>query len=520
MTVFGATPLQHSYRELGEQFYSDQLPTPVAAPGLIRLNHALAEQLNLSVTELETDEGLLTLAGNVVPEGICPIATVYAGHQFGGWNPQLGDGRAILLGEVLAKDSKRYDIQLKGPGQTPYSRMGDGRSPLGPVLREYIVSEAMAALGIPTTRALAAVTTGEIVFRESAQPGAILTRVAQSHIRIGTMQYFSARDDVESVQALADYVIERHYQDEVKKIIKDTGTDPYSALLTCVVEAQARLIAQWMAVGFIHGVMNTDNMLLCGETVDYGPCAFMDAYNPNKVFSSIDTQGRYAYANQAEIGRWNVSWLAQALLPLMADEQDEAISKAETILGNYTGIFTETYQQLFAEKLGFAQSRTFQNNVSENNNSQNAVVENYAEVHQLSVELLQLMATAKSDYTLTFRTLTDYLAPEGDRHFLNNLMTLPDTFQGWLQRWQALLAKYNVDQATAHTLMLSKNPSYIPRNHLIAAAIEQASQHQDFGLFNQMVDVLARPFEYREENKIFAMPPQPEEEVRQTFCGT
>lgn len=509
MTVFmntgistgaGASTLQNTYRELGEQFYSDQLPTPVAAPELIRLNDGLAEQLNLSVSELESEAALQILAGNRVPENLHPIATVYAGHQFGGWNPQLGDGRAILLGEVLAKNRKRYDIQLKGSGQTPYSRMGDGRSPLGPVLREYIVSEAMAALGVPTTRALAAVSTGETVFRESAQPGAILTRVAQSHIRIGTMQYFSARDDVESVQALADYVIERHYQGEVEKIVKETGTDPYTALLNCVVEAQARLIAQWLAVGFIHGVMNTDNMLLCGETVDYGPCAFMDNYHPDKVFSSIDSQGRYAFSNQAEIGRWNVSWLAQALLPLMDDSQDAAIKKAEQVLENYSVVFKQSYQNLQVRKLGF----------SERNEAADL----------LSRELLHLMAASNTDFTLTYRALSDYLAPDSERHFLNKIITLPDAFQDWIKRWQALLAKHNVDQAAAHTLMLNKNPSYIPRNHLIAQAIEQASRNQDFSVFNQLVDVLARPFEYREENKMFAMPPTSEEEVRQTFCGT
>ncbi|RLA51030.1 MAG: YdiU family protein [Gammaproteobacteria bacterium] len=500
MAGFGSISLQNTYRQLGEQFYSDQLPTKVLDPTLIRLNHTLASQLNLPVGVLETEKAIQILAGNSVPDDICPIATVYAGHQFGGWNPQLGDGRAILLGEVIGEDDKRYDIQLKGAGRTPYSRMGDGRSPLGPVLREYIVSEAMAALGIPTTRALAAVTTGETVVREMAQPGAVLTRVAQSHIRIGTIQYFSARNDLTSVKILADYVIDRHYREAVAQIVAKTGDGPYAALLTCVAEAQASLIAQWMAVGFIHGVMNTDNMLLCGETVDYGPCAFMDGYNPEKVFSSIDTQGRYAYANQAEIGLWNVSWLAQALLPLIDECEDEAIKVAEKILANYSLIFKQTYQQLLAEKLGFPGSN--------------------AEVDQLSLELQQIMAAEVSDYTLTYRALADCLAPEPDRPFLNKIYSFPDAFQAWRQRWQALLAEQGVDLAIAHALMLSKNPSYIPRNHLIAEAIEQASQHQDFGLFNQLVDVLARPFEYREENKVFALSPKPEEEVKQTFCGT
>ncbi|MBQ0720270.1 MAG: YdiU family protein [Gammaproteobacteria bacterium] len=496
MAVFDSSPLQSSYRQIGEQFYTDQLPTPVGKPALIRVNPALAEQLNLSLSELQSPEALQVFAGNSVPPTSTPIATVYAAHQFGGWNPQLGDGRAILLGEVIGKDQQRYDIQLKGAGQTPYSRRGDGRSALGPVLREYIVSEAMAALGVPTTRALAAVTTGDRVVRESYLPGAILTRVASSHIRIGTFQFFSAQGDVDSVKTLADYVIERHY----KAAVEASDEDSYSALLTCVMQAQARLIARWMAIGFIHGVMNTDNMLVCGETVDYGPCAFMDAYNPNKVFSSIDSHGRYAYAKQAEIGHWNISWLAQALLPLMDASQEVAIKKAEKILNAFSPVFTQTYQQLLAEKMGFASAG--------------------AEVNQLSVDLLQLMAAEATDFTLTFRGLSDYLAPEAERYFLNKLVSLPETFQAWVARWQAELARQNVAPQTAHQLMLKTNPSYIPRNHIIAAAIEQATGEEDFSLFHQMVDVLAKPFEYSEENASFAIAPKPEEEVLHTFCGT
>lgn len=503
--------LQNTYRQLGEQFYSDQLPTPVAAPEWIRLNHGLAEQLNLSTIELDTPEGLQMLAGNRLPDNLHPIATVYAGHQFGGWNPQLGDGRAILLGESLAKDGRLYDIQLKGAGRTPYSRMGDGRSPLGPVLREYIVSEAMAALGIPTTRALAAVSTGESVVRESALPGAVLTRVAQSHIRIGTFQYFSARDDVESVQILADYVIERHYREAVAVAV-ESGSNRYTALLNCVVEAQASLIARWMAVGFIHGVMNTDNMLLCGETVDYGPCAFMDYYHPDKVFSSIDRGGRYGFSSQAEIGRWNVSWLAQALLPLMDESQDAAIKKAEQVLENYITVFKGSYQNLLARKLGFSESAVA--------SSAESSTEIDDPIAGLSRDLLQLMAANGSDFTLTYRALSDCLVPESERYFLNKIISLPDAFQSWIERWQALLHQQGVEPAAACQLMLKSNPSYIPRNHLIAQAIEQASLSKDFSLFNKLVDVLARPFEYREEHPMFALPPTPEQEVRQTFCGT
>ena len=499
MAVLSSENLQHSYKQLGEQFYSSQAPTPVTAPALIRLNRELAEQLSLDPAALASDDGLELLAGNAIPENIEPIATVYAGHQFGGWNPQLGDGRAILLGETLAKDGRRYDIQLKGAGRTPYSRMGDGRSPIGPVIREYLVSEAMAAFGVPTTRALAAVATGEPVMREGLLPGGILTRVAQSHLRVGTMQYFSARDDLESVQALADYVIERHYAEQIEQ----SEEEPYTALLASIVAAQSRLIAQWMSLGFIHGVMNTDNMLLCGETVDYGPCAFMDGYNPMKVFSSIDTQGRYAFANQAEIGRWNLSWLAQALLPLMAQaegaDEQSALKKAEVILQNYSNIFIGHYQRLLAEKLGFAEAGE--------------------EVNQLSLKLLQLMAEEGADYSLTFRSLADHLAAPAERQFLNNIQTLPGSFASWIGDWQALLGSKNIAPQEARELMNSKNPAYIPRNHQVEAAI-QAAMEGDYSYFNRMADVLATPYEYSEAHREFTLPPTPEEEVQRTFCGT
>lgn len=500
MTGFASIPFQNSYLELGEQFYSAQQPTPVSGPGLIRLNRELAEQLNLPLSALEGPDALQVLSGNLTPENLKPIATVYAAHQFGSWNPQLGDGRAILLGEVVGKDKQRYDIQLKGAGPTPYSRMGDGRSALGPVLREYILSEAMAALNIPTTRALAAVTTGDQVVRESLLPGAILTRVARSHIRIGTFQYFSARNDRDSVKALADYVIDRHYQATVAAIQASSGGDPYTALLSGVIEAQAKLIAHWMAIGFIHGVMNTDNMLVCGDTVDYGPCAFMDGYHPGKVFSSIDHQGRYAYSNQPDIGGWNLSWLAQALLPLLDDVEDQALHKAQQALGRYTAIFDTHYHGLMAAKLGFAEAG--------------------AELNQLAMDLLQLMAEQGSDYTLTFRALTDHLGRQDETSIPAEVYQLSTAFQPWLTRWQALLARQNIDTATAHALMVGNNPAYIPRNHWVEAAIQQATQSQDFALFHQLVDVLAKPFAYRREYSSFAQAPTPEQEVTRTFCGT
>lgn len=497
MTIFDATTLQSTYRQLGEQFSTDQLPTPVADPALIGVNSALAEQLNLLASELDSPESLQVFAGNAVPQHSQPIATAYAAHQFGGWNPQLGDGRAVLLGELIGKNGQRYDVQLKGAGQTPYSRRGDGRSALGPVLREYIVSEAMAALGIPTTRALAAVTTGEQVVRESLLPGAILTRVASSHIRIGTFQFFSAQGDLESVKALADYVIERHYPQALEV---DSNDEPYSALLVCVVEAQARLIADWMSIGFIHGVMNTDNMLVCGETVDYGPCAFMDKYDPQKVFSSIDTHGRYAYSNQPDIGHWNLSWLAQALLPLMDDVEAEAIKKAQQALAQFSRVFGENYQHLMAEKLGFTGASV--------------------EVSQLFSDLLELMAEHSCDYTLTFRTLTDQLAPQGESNVLGELYPLPEALQGWLTEWLNLLAKENIEHAVAYQLMANKNPVFIPRNHQIEAAINEATGDNNFKRFNQLVDVLAKPFVCREQDAAFARPPSNDEEVLATFCGT
>ena len=498
MTIFDATTLQATYRQLGEQFSTDQLPTPVANPALIRVNSALAQQLNLSVDELKSPENLQMFAGNSVPHNSQPIASVYAAHQFGGWNPRLGDGRAVLLGEVIAKDGLRYDVQLKGAGQTPYSRRGDGRSALGPVLREYIVSEAMAVLGIPTTRALAAVTTGEQVVRESFLPGGILSRVASSHIRIGTFQFFSAQGDIDSVKALADYVIDRHYPQARE------SSEPYNVLLKSVIAAQARLIAQWMSIGFIHGVMNTDNMLVCGETVDYGPCAFMDAYNPQKVFSSIDTHGRYAYSNQADIGHWNLSWLAQALLPLMAEEEAEAINKAETALSKFSTIFSESYQTLMAAKLGFVTSSATSN----------------ATVEPLFSELLEIMATQGCDYTLTFRALTDQLAPQGVNDVLGELYPLPEAIQGWIKKWLDVLAQENIDHAAAYQLMANNNPVFIPRNHQIEAAINEATRDNDFTRFHKLVDVLAKPYVYREVDADFALPPRPDEEVFATFCGT
>src|SRR4051794_1437531 len=377
-------PFEHTYAALPATFFARVVPTPVASPRLIKLNRPLAIHLGLDPDRLSSPEGTEILAGKRLPDGADPIAMAYAGHQFGHFVPQLGDGRAILLGEVIDQDGVRRDIQLKGSGPTPFSRRGDGRAALGPVLREYVVSEAMAALGIPTTRSLAAAMTGESVLRETALPGAVLTRVAASHIRVGTFQYFAARGDTDGVRRLADHVIARHYPEAA------AATRPYHALLDGVIGRQADLVARWLLVGFIHGVMNTDNTSISGETIDYGPCAFMDHYEPAKVFSSIDEQGRYAYANQPRIALWNLTRLAECLLPLLAEQQDKAIEEAQSALINFAEAFNTAYQAGLRRKLGLFTARDGD--------------------PVLAQDLLDAMAKNQADFTLTFRRLSDAAA--------------------------------------------------------------------------------------------------------------
>jgi uncharacterized protein YdiU (UPF0061 family) len=498
-------PFDNTYLRVAETLFARQLPTPVKQPGLIRINEALAEALSIDPKQLASAEGIEVLAGNLIPEGADPIATVYAGHQFGGWNPQLGDGRAILLGEVIGKDGCRYDLQLKGAGVTPFSRMGDGRSPLGPVLREYIVSEAMAALGVPTTRSLAAVTTGERVVRDEFLPGAILTRVARSHIRVGTFQYLAAREDFDSLKLLADHVIARHYPNAAQ------ADNPYASLLSQVIAAQASLVAHWQSIGFIHGVMNTDNMLISGETVDYGPCAFMENYDPATVFSSIDHGGRYAYKNQPAIAQWNLAWLAQSLLPLIDSDEATAVKLAQTALGDFTDQYLENYRRRMCAKIG----------VNRSDDAANGLVE----------ELLSLMTEYRVDFTLGFRVLADWLGWGGQTgNGVNSaeaiaaasLYPLPTVFQGWLQRWQQLLGlgqRQEPDIAAIRSRMLACNPVFIPRNHQVERAIESGNGG-DFEPFHQLVDVLAKPFEYDPAKRDYAMPAAPEQRVTRTFCGT
>src|SRR5580765_2914060 len=407
-------PFQNTYAALPASFFARVAPTPVAAPRLIKLNRALAVHLGLDPDLLDSPEGAEILAGKRIPEGADPIAMAYAGHQFGHFVPQLGDGRAILLGEVIDKDGVRRDIQLKGSGPTPFSRRGDGRAALGPVLREYIVSEAMATLGVPTTRSLAAVVTGESVMRETALPGAVLTRVASSHIRVGTFQYFAARGDTEGVRRLADHVIGRHCPDLAR------ADRPYHALLDAVIARQAELVARWLLVGFIHGVMNTDNTSISGETIDYGPCAFMDEYNPATVFSSIDEMGRYAYANQPQIALWNLTRLAECLLPLFSDDKDKAIEQAQFILGEFAEKFSATYQAGLRAKIGLFTQR----------DGDEALVQ----------DLLDAMAKNQADFTLTFRHLADAALGADNDEPVRGLFIDPTVFTEWAVRWRQRIA--------------------------------------------------------------------------------
>jgi serine/tyrosine/threonine adenylyltransferase len=487
-------PFNNTYATLPANFFARVAPTPVAAPRLIKLNRPLAEHLGLDPDWLASPEGAEILAGKRVPDGADPIAMAYAGHQFGHFVPQLGDGRAILLGEVIDADGVRRDIQLKGSGPTPYSRRGDGRAALGPVLREYIVSEAMAKLGIPTTRSLAAVMTGESVLRETALPGAVLTRVASSHIRVGTFQYFAARGDTEGVRRLADHVIARHYPEVADR------ERPYLALLSAVIARQADLIARWLLVGFIHGVMNTDNTSVSGETIDYGPCAFMDHYDPAQVFSSIDEMGRYAYANQPRIAQWNLTRLAECLLPLISEDQEKAIGDVQAALGEFVEAFDTAYQAGLRGKLGLFTARDGD--------------------RILAQDLLDAMAKGQADFTLTFRRLSDAAADPTDDNDVRQLFADPAAYDEWAARWRQRISEEPQQPATRREAMRSVNPTFIPRNHLIEAVIEAAVKRDDFTLFEELLTVLSNPYEDQPGYAGYADPPESHQRVLQTFCGT
>ncbi len=455
-------PFDNSFVNLPKSFYMRQDPVPVAAPSLVRFNHELAAEIGV----LATDFPVEVLAGNAVPAGAMPLAAAYAGHQFGGFSPQLGDGRAVLLGEVVGPDGVRRDIQLKGAGRTYFSRGGDGRAAIGPVLREYLVSEAMHALGVPTTRALAAVTTGEPVQRETSLPGAVLTRVAKSHLRVGSFQFHYARQDKAALETLAEYARARHYPE----------ADGPLGLLDAVVSAQAKLIAKWMGLGFIHGVMNTDNVSITGETIDYGPCAFMDTYHPETVFSSIDRKGRYAYANQPKIAVWNLAQLAQALVPLVGE-----IPLLEASLNRFDDIYAAEFTRIFTAKLGLAKPNV-----------------------DFITDTLKMMANEGVDFTLFFKRLA-----YGQE--IESLFENPTAAQNWLANWQKMRLP-NAD-------MKAVNPVFIPRNHRIEAALT-AAEHGDFTPFKKLHAILACPYQEQLENAEFENPPTPEEQVFATFCGT
>jgi serine/tyrosine/threonine adenylyltransferase len=487
----------NTYARLPERFYARVNPTPVATPRLIKVNVELARGLGLDPDQLAGPHGVEILAGNRVAEGSEPLALAYAGHQFGHFVPQLGDGRANLLGEVLGRNGVRYDVQLKGSGPTPFSRRGDGRAALGPVLREYIVSEAMAALGVPTTRALAAVTTGERVFRETALPGAVFTRVAASHLRVGTFQYFAARGDVDALRTLADYAISRHYPEAAQ------APRPYRSLLEGVIARQAHLVAQWMLLGFIHGVMNTDNSSISGETIDYGPCAFMEAYDPNTVFSSIDHVGRYSYSSQPLATEWNLTRLAEALLPALEEEaggEEAGLEAAKEALAGFGPQFETARMTGLRGKLGL-----------------------YTE-HKgdagLIQDLLDRMAANHADFTMTFRRLCDAAAgPEGDPG-VRALFAEPGTYDTWAAGWRLRLKEEPVLVQARTAKMRMANPAFIPRNHMVEEALDAAAAREDFRPFEQLLDVVSRPYDDRPNLERYATPARPEECVRHTFCGT
>lgn len=485
---------ESTFSSLPESLYSAVNPTAVRQPLLIRLNDGLAEELGLDTQWLGSADGLAMLSGNAVAGASMPIALAYAGHQFGHFVPQLGDGRAVLLGEIVDRSGTRRDIQLKGAGRTPYSRRGDGRAALGPVLREYIVSEAMAALGVPTTRALAAVATGDRVQRETGLPGAVLTRVAASHIRVGTFQYAAARGDAEALRSLADYAIARHFP-------AAAATDNrYLALFDHVVRAQARLVAHWMSLGFIHGVMNTDNMAVSGETIDYGPCAFLDTYDPAKVFSSIDEMGRYAFGNQPRVAVWNLARLAETLLPLIDESPDRAVAAAQEVLGGFKQVFEEAHLNRMRAKLGLTTDAP--------------------EDAGLVEDLLKAMREGQADFTLTFRNLSRLPADESAPAGLADLFSDPQRLEVWYDRYKARLKQDPVSPQERARAMLEVNPRFIPRNHRIEAVIRAAVDDGDYAPFHDLARVLATPFSDQPGDAGYEAPPRPDEEVLRTFCGT
>lgn len=476
----------NSYVHLPEKLYSLQKPTPVPSPQMVILNVPLAESLGLDPDQLISSKGVEIFAGNIIPNGAQPLAQAYAGHQFGHFT-MLGDGRALLLGEQITPDGKRFDIQLKGSGRTPYSRGGDGRAAIGPMLREYIISEALYNLKIPTTRSLAVVTTGKKVIREKDYPGAILTRVASSHIRVGTFQYIAAYGTIEELQLLAEYTLQRHFPDVA------SNEDRFLQLLKKVIIRQAELIAKWQLVGFIHGVMNTDNMALSGESIDFGPCAFMDIYNPETVFSSIDTRGRYAYCNQPEIAAWNLARFAETLLPLLHDDEEKALEIANEEISDFPKIYYNFWIDGMRRKLGLF-------NEDEDDES-------------IIKELLNLMEKYKADYTNTFKSLTIGKLDDMDIFCTNE-------FINWKQKWDRRLSKQKESKEDSLRLMKENNPAVIPRNHRVEEALKAAERDQDLSIMDKLLKILSDPFAYSEEQEDYSTLPPPSNRPYRTFCGT
>ncbi|MBP3952498.1 protein adenylyltransferase SelO [Bacillus suaedae] len=478
--------LDNSYSRLPGTFFKDHQPSPVTLPKLVILNEGLASSLGLNSEKLRDEQSIAIFAGNQIPDGVRPLAQAYAGHQFGHFN-MLGDGRAILLGEQITPQDERFDIQLKGSGRTPYSRGGDGRATLGPMLREYIISEAMRGLGIPTTLSLAVVTTGEEVIRETDLPGAVLVRVASSHIRVGTFQYAAEWGTVEDLKALADYTIKRHFPEI------EGEQHCYLSLLQEVIKRQAELIAKWLQVGFIHGVMNTDNMAISGETIDYGPCAFMNEYDPATVFSSIDRQGRYAYGNQRFIGGWNLARFAESLLRLLHEDQDEAVKLAQEEISNYTPLFHSYWLTGMRAKLGLFNEE----------DEDEALIE----------DLLSIMHNQKADYTNTFRDLT---IDQGENQ------PLFKTAEGkqWYERWQQRVSGQHEPKDASIRLMKESNPAIIPRNHRVEEALQAAVDNNDYSVMERLLEALANPYEYSTLQEEYSTLPPQSTRPYQTFCGT
>lgn len=476
----------NSYARLPETFFTKQNPTPVSEPELVILNASLAASLGLNIQALQNKDSVEVFAGNQIPDQATPLAQAYAGHQFGHFT-MLGDGRAILLGEQITPSGQRFDIQLKGSGRTHYSRRGDGRAALGPMLREYIISEAMHELGIPTTRSLAVVLTGESIIRETELPGAILTRVAASHLRVGTFQYAARWGTAEELRALADYALHRHFPE------LEAEENRYLKLLQEVIKRQAMLIAKWQLVGFIHGVMNTDNMTISGETIDYGPCAFMDVYDPATVFSSIDTQGRYAYGNQPYIGVWNLARFAETLLPLLHKNEKKAIELAENELSSFSDLYKQYSLAGMRAKLGLFQEEEQDQSLVE--------------------DLLSMMHKYQADYTNTFRAFT-LGKPE------DTVLYGTTEFTEWHKKWQARLDSQEESKASAQQLMQKNNPAIIPRNHRVEEALEAAVNQGDYRVMERLLDVLSKPFAYSPEQEEYATLPADSNCAYRTYCGT